>query len=411
MRLLPHPATVAWRLFLSYLVVVSSGLWSWQHKKRSSSWCRRRLNRHVAQMQAGWARPRRWRPICTPTSTPRQRGPGAIRPGGGSRGPCFGACSPPGDRRARPGDDARQPAPGRGRLPPAGRGAFPDELGPWPRLSTHGRDPRADRAAAGWSSSADVAHELRTRSAPCRGSWRAWRTGPAGRAGHLSQRRASRSTGFRGWCMISRAVARGGRPDPYRAPAHRPGRPGSRRDRSPSSSISRTGGRLQVSVAAGLPLCRPTRTGSPRSCSTLVGNALQYTRLAARLPVRARRDAREAVVAVTGHGAGIHSKHLPHVFGAFLSRRQVAFACRRRSGIGLTIAKTPGPRLTAGVSGDSPGPAGKHLHLHPPPRTLIPRSQLLRPVLCHTREGGCPAVAPWIPAPISMRRAFAGMTS
>jgi two-component system sensor histidine kinase BaeS len=96
---------------------------------------------------------------------------------------------------------------------------------------------------------------------------------------------------------------------------------------------------LRTDVPADLPPLLGDEDRLGQVLLNLVGNALQYTPPAGSVVVSARRKGDEIQIAVTDSGLGIAAEHLPHVFDRFYRVDKSRSRAAGGSGIGLTIAR------------------------------------------------------------------------
>lgn len=73
--------------------------------------------------------------------------------------------------------------------------------------------------------------------------------------------------------------------------------------------------------------------------TNLIGNALQYTPSGGRVTVRMSRQSSEIVISVSDTGIGISPEHLPFIFNRFYRTDKSRARASGGSGIGLTIAQ------------------------------------------------------------------------
>jgi len=73
--------------------------------------------------------------------------------------------------------------------------------------------------------------------------------------------------------------------------------------------------------------------------TNLVGNALQYTPSGGKVSIRAARDKSEILISVSDTGIGIAPDHLPFIFNRFYRTDKSRTRASGGSGIGLTIAQ------------------------------------------------------------------------
>jgi signal transduction histidine kinase len=130
--------------------------------------------------------------------------------------------------------------------------------------------------------------------------------------------------------------------------------------------VSRLGRQFEdkgVSLRADVPADLPPVLGDEDRLGqvllNLVGNALQYTPAGGSVVVSARRKDREVQIAVTDTGLGIAAEHLPHVFDRFYRVDKSRSRAAGGSGIGLTIARhlveAHGGKLRAESAGPGQG--------------------------------------------------------
>jgi signal transduction histidine kinase len=97
--------------------------------------------------------------------------------------------------------------------------------------------------------------------------------------------------------------------------------------------------RLEVSVAAGLPLALIDGEALKTLLSNLVGNAIKYNRDGGLLAVRAGQAAGEIHLEVEDSGLGIQAESLPHIFDEFFRERRAETRAIEGNGLGLAIVK------------------------------------------------------------------------
>jgi two-component system sensor histidine kinase BaeS len=113
---------------------------------------------------------------------------------------------------------------------------------------------------------------------------------------------------------------------------------------------------LRSDVPAGLPPVLGDEDRLGQVLLNLVGNALQYTPAGGSVVVSARRSAKEVQVAVADTGIGIAVEHLPHVFDRFYRVDKSRSRAAGGSGIGLTIARHLVEAHGGTLQVQSPGP-------------------------------------------------------
>jgi|SRR5579859_468808 len=99
------------------------------------------------------------------------------------------------------------------------------------------------------------------------------------------------------------------------------------------------GVRLQSELPADLPVVMGDEDRLGQVLLNLVGNALQYTPAGGSVVVSARRKDQDVEIAVADTGIGIAVEHLPHVFDRFYRVDKSRSRAAGGSGIGLTIAR------------------------------------------------------------------------
>ncbi len=73
--------------------------------------------------------------------------------------------------------------------------------------------------------------------------------------------------------------------------------------------------------------------------TNLVGNALQYTQPGGKVRIETSRNKNELVISIIDTGIGISPEHLPHIFNRFYRTDKSRARASGGSGIGLTIAQ------------------------------------------------------------------------
>ncbi len=96
---------------------------------------------------------------------------------------------------------------------------------------------------------------------------------------------------------------------------------------------------LRTDVPADLPLVLADEDRLGQVLLNLVGNALQYTPAGGKVAVSAQRSGKEVQIAVADTGLGLAAEHLPHVFDRFYRVDKSRSRAAGGSGIGLTIAR------------------------------------------------------------------------
>ncbi|GAP06417.1 histidine kinase [Anaerolinea thermolimosa] len=96
---------------------------------------------------------------------------------------------------------------------------------------------------------------------------------------------------------------------------------------------------LETRVEAGLPEIKVDPDRILQVLTNLVGNALQYTPAGGKVQVYAFRDKSEIHVSVADTGIGIAPQHLPFIFNRFYRADPSRTRTSGGSGIGLTIAQ------------------------------------------------------------------------
>ena len=96
---------------------------------------------------------------------------------------------------------------------------------------------------------------------------------------------------------------------------------------------------LQVDVASALPPVRMDASRITQVLVNLLGNALQYTPTSGSVMVRVWTGDHQAFVAVHDTGLGVSAEHLPHLFERFYRVDRSRSRAGGGSGIGLTISR------------------------------------------------------------------------
>lgn len=116
---------------------------------------------------------------------------------------------------------------------------------------------------------------------------------------------------------------------------------------------------LETRIEAGLPRVKGDRDRILQVLTNLVGNALQYTPAGGKVQVRAFWEKPEIHVSVVDTGIGIAPQHLPFIFNRFYRADPSRTRASGGSGIGLTIAqalvKAHGGRIWAESEGEGQG--------------------------------------------------------
>jgi histidine kinase len=97
--------------------------------------------------------------------------------------------------------------------------------------------------------------------------------------------------------------------------------------------------RLETNVEPDLPHLLVDRDRILQVLTNLVGNALQYTPGGGRVSIHAIREKSEIVISVSDTGIGIAPDHLPLIFNRFYRTDKSRTRASGGSGIGLTIAQ------------------------------------------------------------------------
>jgi signal transduction histidine kinase len=113
---------------------------------------------------------------------------------------------------------------------------------------------------------------------------------------------------------------------------------------------------LRTDVPADLPQVLGDEDRLGQVLLNLVGNALQYTPAGGSALVSARRQGNEIQIAVADTGLGISAEHLPHVFDRFYRVDKSRSRAAGGSGIGLTIARHLVEAHGGTLRAESPGP-------------------------------------------------------
>jgi signal transduction histidine kinase len=96
---------------------------------------------------------------------------------------------------------------------------------------------------------------------------------------------------------------------------------------------------LEVEIEPNLPLIHADENRIGQVLLNLLGNALQYTPPKGKVCVRAARSKDEILIRIQDTGIGIPLEHLPHIFSRFYRVDKSRSRASGGSGIGLTIAK------------------------------------------------------------------------
>jgi two-component system sensor histidine kinase BaeS len=96
---------------------------------------------------------------------------------------------------------------------------------------------------------------------------------------------------------------------------------------------------LEVEIAPALPLVRIDTARITQVFVNLLGNALQYTPVDGAVTLKAWAESGELLVSVHDTGVGISREHLPHLFERFYRVDRSRARASGGSGIGLTISK------------------------------------------------------------------------
>jgi histidine kinase len=123
-----------------------------------------------------------------------------------------------------------------------------------------------------------------------------------------------------------------------------------------SRQFEEKGVALESAVPADLPLVRADEDRAGQVLLNLVGNALQYTSAGGRVRVAARRQGAEVHIQVSDTGIGIAAEHLPLVFTRFYRVDKSRARAGGGSGIGLTIARHLVEAHGGRIWAESPGP-------------------------------------------------------
>ncbi|MGE5265305.1 MAG: sensor histidine kinase [Acidobacteriota bacterium] len=106
-----------------------------------------------------------------------------------------------------------------------------------------------------------------------------------------------------------------------------------------SSQFQDKGVRLDLQVSSNLPRVQADSGRMTQVLLNLLGNALQYTPPGGQVTVRAWAGQGECYFSIRDTGAGIAPEHLPHVFERFYRADKSRSRAGGGSGIGLTIAR------------------------------------------------------------------------
>jgi two-component system, OmpR family, sensor histidine kinase BaeS len=113
---------------------------------------------------------------------------------------------------------------------------------------------------------------------------------------------------------------------------------------------------LEVRVAADLPRVYADAGRLMQVFTNVLGNALQYTPVGGRVAVRVAGSGRTVSVTVEDTGIGMAAEHLPHVFDRFYRVDKSRSRAGGGSGIGLTIARHLVEAHGGRIEAASPGP-------------------------------------------------------
>ncbi len=113
---------------------------------------------------------------------------------------------------------------------------------------------------------------------------------------------------------------------------------------------------LDVQIPPNLSCAQADSNRSTQVLINLLGNALQYTPSGGSVTVRASQERREILVSIQDTGIGIASDQLPHIFERFYRVDKSRSRAAGGSGIGLTIAKHLVEAQGGRIWASSPGP-------------------------------------------------------
>lgn len=116
---------------------------------------------------------------------------------------------------------------------------------------------------------------------------------------------------------------------------------------------------FEAHIESGLPAVKVDRDRIVQVLMNLVGNALHYTPAGGKVQVRVCREKSEIHISVVDTGIGISPQHLPFIFNRFYRADPSRTRASGGSGIGLTIAqalvKAHGGRIWAESEGEGRG--------------------------------------------------------
>ncbi|MCL5999604.1 MAG: cell wall metabolism sensor histidine kinase WalK [Chloroflexi bacterium] len=112
---------------------------------------------------------------------------------------------------------------------------------------------------------------------------------------------------------------------------------------------------LQEEIPPTLPTVRIDTARITQVLMNLLGNALQYTPANGFVTIKAWMEAQELLIAVHDTGVGISAEHLPHLFERFYRVDRSRSRAGGGSGIGLTISKYLVEAHGGRIWADSPG--------------------------------------------------------
>lgn len=115
------------------------------------------------------------------------------------------------------------------------------------------------------------------------------------------------------------------------------------------------GVQLEVDIQSGLPPFRVDEGRMEQVFINLVGNALQYTPPGGNVRIIAQYDKNEVTISIIDSGIGISKEHLPHIFTRFYRVDKSRSRAGGGSGIGLTIAKYIVEAHDGHIWAESPG--------------------------------------------------------
>ncbi|MBI4771907.1 MAG: HAMP domain-containing protein [Chloroflexi bacterium] len=113
---------------------------------------------------------------------------------------------------------------------------------------------------------------------------------------------------------------------------------------------------LETEVPAGLPPAPADEDRIGQVLLNLTGNALQYTPAGGRVRLSVRRQGEALLFSVADTGLGISAEHLPHLFDRFYRVDKSRSRAGGGSGIGLTIARHLVESHGGGIRAESAGP-------------------------------------------------------